>query len=92
MMTPMRMRPPPVTESMAGLWPVMRLCTRKATMSSVQPRLDTRLGQASWRDLVWVVKARSPDTESPAYMATVAGVREAQEEGDTSREAGEARQ
>ena len=92
MMTPVMMRQPPMLDSSSGLCPVMMLCTMKATTSSEQPRLDTRVGQASCRDLVWVVKARSPDTESPAYMATMSGVTRAHEEGVTSTEVGEARQ
>ena len=65
MITPVTMRPPPRLDNKLGLWPVIRLCTMKATTSSEQPRLDTRLGQASCRDLVWVVKASSPEMESP---------------------------
>ena len=42
---------------------VRRLWTAKATTSSTQRRLATRLGEASCSDLVSVVKATSPDTD-----------------------------
>ena len=77
---------------MSGICPVIRLCTMKAATSSMVPRLDTRLGQASCRDRVWVVKASSPEMESPVYIAAMAGVTLAQAEGETSTESGEARQ
>ena len=92
MMTPVTMRPPPMLVRVSGICPVIRLCTMKAATSSMAPRLDTRLGQASCRDRVWVVKASSPETESPVYMAAMAGVTRAQAEGVTSIESGEARQ
>ena len=44
---------------------VSRLWTAKATTSSTQRRLATRLGEASCSDRVSVVKATSPDTDNP---------------------------
>ena len=63
--TPLRMAPPPRQEGREGLSPVRRLCTRKASTSSRVLRLDTRLGEISWRDLVRVAKASRPETARP---------------------------
>ena len=66
--TPLRMAPPPRQEGREGLTPVRRLCTRKASTSSRVLRLDTRLGEISWRDLVRVAKASSPETARPGGL------------------------
>ena len=47
---------------------VSRLWTAKATTSSTQRRLATRLGEASCSDRVSVVKATSPDTDNPGEV------------------------
>ena len=64
--TPPRMAPPPMQEGREGLTPVRRLCTRKARTSSRVLRLDTRLGEISWRDLVRAAKASRPESARPA--------------------------
>ena len=70
MMTPRMMRPPPLQVMMLGSWRVIRLWTANARTSSIQHwRLDTRLGETSCSDLVRVVKARRPDTDSPGDSA-----------------------
>ena len=70
MITPMMMRPPPTQEMILGTWRVIRLWTANARTSSIQHwRLETRLGETSCSDLVRVVKARRPDTDSPGDSA-----------------------
>ena len=66
MITPIMMRPPPTQEMILGTWREIRLWTANARTSSTHRRLDTRLGETSCSDLVRVVKARRPDTDSPA--------------------------
>ena len=59
------MSPPPSQERVCGGWPVMAACTRKARTNSRDLRLDTRLGEISWRDLVEVAKASRPERARP---------------------------
>merc|ERR1719195_2444575 len=75
--TPRMMRQPPRLATRLGAVEVSRLWTAKATTSSTQRRLATRLGEASCSDLVSVVKATSPDTDNPIKVAHCEGVMEA---------------
>ena len=80
MVIPVMMRPPPRLDRRPGARMVTRLCTRKASTSSRQRRLDTRgyddirgqdyyldtmLGEISLRDNVRLVNATRPHTDSP---------------------------
>ena len=62
------MRPPPRQERRPGARPVTMLWTVKARTSSRVLRLATRLGEMSWRDLVRVVKASSPERARPRSL------------------------
>ena len=64
--TPQRIAPPPRQEGREGLTPVRRLCTGKAKTSSRVLRLDTMLGEISWRDWREVAKASRPERDRPA--------------------------